>query len=610
MTKRNWITLNDDGTTRADDISFQIAVTDGKVKATGSSSWPSRFLLEFNCMRCTGPAIGGPFRSEIRAPARVVRKTPYSWASGFTRLSLSPGMNVAAFVPLSSNSMRGKATSSTLTAPSKCTVRIEGRRRIGGDAGFAETTFGTSSDTQDWNLQTYGGQRRRWYQDYVSSITLTGCNGAVGWDEDGCSDGYSDNLALNEGKTELPGDLEYDTCKIRMNPITDAVDLATGANTKTLRFGNAGNTKLVDHMKANKICPHNWCEKDWCLQYWPDSSRSSDLGTNAGDAWGLYTAPCHDREQATDLKTQGTQQFKLDPITKQLKAFHMDLPTEKCVNLYPRDSDGLFWPTDSKWNSYGNKYIRGRYVSVEDCLDFDGVSESSPGASGTTQMKTGKTKEGQTWEKYSCDTDNACKLRNPRTQMCLALYPTICDNNNDKCEGGSLLTSNFNRTIVGLDDCSSEKVFRYKDMEDNRWDTGEAAILSPTLTLQQEYQSDLLSDKSRKMKDKVKVQWCKEGPGLCVDQMDAAYGGATVPKSEVQFLFNAGEMVYSSSADHKCAAAVVQSCEEWDGSTTSWNGGTCSIKYAQSGTTISVAASTLSPAKSSWMVSNQPMLAK
>jgi len=423
------------------------------------------------------------------------------------------------------------------------------------------------------------------YQDNVDTIKLEGCAGAMAWDQDSCSDGYSDNVALEEGETTLPSDLARDTCRIELNPIVPGkVDIGTGTGSSDLRFGSDNvDQGLVDALKASSDCDNDWCKKDWCLQYWPDSARSSDLWSRTGDAWGLYVAPCVERDEDTSLSTQGTQQFMLDSTTGQLKIFHKDLPDPKCVNVYPQFTwisgsaivNGYFWPTDSSYSSsYGEKYIKGRYVSVEDCVDMGAVSETPHNTYGTDQMKTGKkdrygnfwsmarTNEGQKWEQYS-GSGGAYKLRNPRTGMCLALYPTICKNDNTNCKGGALVTSHFNMTIVGLDNCNSDKVFRYRDLEDNRWNQGDVGELKPLTTIQEEYQKQLLPDKS-KLLDKAQVSYCVEGPGLCGDSMDGAEGNVQLGQSEVQFFFMAGEKVYSSAESNACLVGGVVSCEPWD----------------------------------------------
>ena len=399
-------------------------------------------------------------------------------------------------------------------------------------------------------------------------------------------------------------------------------DSSATAKHPGLRMGPSLHQGLVDALKAKESCDNDWCKKDWCLQYWPDSARSSDLGANAGDAWGLYVAPCVERDEDTSLSTQGTQQFMLDSTTGQLKIFHKDLTDPKCVNVYPQFTwilsgsaivNGYFWPTDSSYSSsYGEKYIKGRYVSVEDCVDMGAVSETPHNTYGTDQMKTGKkdrygnfwsmarTNEGQRWEQYS-GSGGAYKLRNPRTGMCLALYPTICKNDNTNCKGGALVTSHFNMTIVGLDNCNSDKVFRYRDLEDNRWNQGDVGELKPLTTIQEEYQKQLLPDKS-KLLDKAQVSYCVEGPGLCGDSMDGTEGNVQLGQSEVQFFFMAGEKVYSSAESNACLVGGVVSCEPWDDQAT-WDGGNCKVDFSSAldGSGIkTVAASSLSPASTSW----------
>ena len=400
----NWLSRKSDGSPLIQGHKFKVTVSAGKVTAEATSPLSAAFTLEFNCLRCAGGLNIGPFRTEINAPASVVRTSSYKWASAPTRL------------------------------------------------------------------------------------------------------------------------------------------------------------QVVDYQTTS-----------WQLAYFEDASKVNVVGDNYGEAWGLYltkTAQGPDEEKSFTAANRGAQKFTLDWETGQLKVTHNSFATEKCVNLFPRDSDGLFWPTDSGWKSaFGSNYLTGRYVTVTDCLDFDTAKETKTDA--VLSTSTGVTKEGQTWEVYDCTTTKSipgsvrfeknCKLRNKRTKMCLAKYGNNCDNqNNGKCTGGTDCGADL--YIIGLSTCDSSQSLRFTDMEDNSWQTGEPGQVASGLTQAQVYRKAILPDKARKMDGKVEVSWCRTG--LCDIAIDAKTGGATLFKNEMQFRFSQGDMVYSSKFTDVCQVGVVESCDD------------------------------------------------
>ena len=88
MDLTNWLSRKSDGSPLSEDHKFKVTVSAGKVTAEATSPFSGAFTLEFNCMRCVGGLNIGPFRTEINAPASVVRTSSYKWASAPTRLAI------------------------------------------------------------------------------------------------------------------------------------------------------------------------------------------------------------------------------------------------------------------------------------------------------------------------------------------------------------------------------------------------------------------------------------------------------------------------------------------------------------------------------------------
>jgi hypothetical protein len=294
------------------------------------------------------------------------------------------------------------------------------------------------------------------------------------------------------------------------------------------------------------------------------------------------------------------------------------------VTLLPRythrNTNKNFWPTDEKWASdYGEDWMKGRYVSVEECLpqerhgEYYAISESGAINEHLCHKMYGNderclTVEGQMWEKYSDTTPQAggrWKIRNPRTGMCLAMFPTECINEykHDRrdcwADSGSpaeRATTGFvsnhatmrtpddgKHLMVGLDVCDSWRVFSWTDHEEGKIGKGETAEVDPGMTLQQRYQYRLLPTAAQVAYENGAITAFNKEPG----KEDKT---ATLLPSDFDFWFEPNDSVYSSVNSNECTVGKVTSCSKSDFK--------CQVNF--DGQTQTVDLSTLSPADAIW----------
>jgi len=253
-----------------------------------------------------------------------------------------------------------------------------------------------------------------------------------------------------------------------------------------------------------------------------------------------------------------------------------------------------------KKKNYNENWITGRYVGVADCLPTDTTQTAS---GGVISRSGAVTREGQMWEKYD-ESGGKWKLRNLRTKMCLALYPTKGSNNDDgTVTKGEIVDEKH--IIVGLAKCTASNVFRWSDHEDGKVAKGDEAEVQPGMTLQQQYQYKLLPKAKQEAidNDQITVFNTEAGQQRCYDAPvtgNSARGGSTTRECETKvatlastnflFWFNQGDHVYSSANSDKCTKGTVTSCSK-----TNFN---CVVQFGGQSKTIEL--STMSPADAIW----------
>jgi hypothetical protein len=303
-------------------------------------------------------------------------------------------------------------------------------------------------------------------------------------------------------------------------------------------------------------------KRAFCLKYWADYKKSKGFA-DTGDAWGVFTSFCHPKDDVDN-----SQYFYLHKASKTLRVNDDEAKEEKCVTLYPRkDGSKKFWPNDMNLPSklkqkYSSTWLVGRYISVEKCKPSDAKKTQS----GSTKVEK-VTVEGQEWEAIAEETitrdpltmvassRKAYKLRNLRTQMCLAVFGSE-DGKNKKgsySEGDASLDKDDAtkaKFVVGADLCSSTRVYRFVDYGDSEILKGDSGIVRPPTTEEEQYEKELTPTKAKP--DTLTV----------VNTVKARDGNAApLVQADVRLLFKAGERVLlSQKVDSTCNVGIVGAC--------------------------------------------------
>jgi hypothetical protein len=305
-------------------------------------------------------------------------------------------------------------------------------------------------------------------------------------------------------------------------------------------------------------------KRAFCLKYWADykTSKSNDP---KGSAWGLFTSFCHPLDEVDN-----SQYLYIDKASKTLRVNDDEAQEEKCVTLYPRkDGSQTFWPNDVNLPSKlkektDSNWLVGRYISVEDC------SNAKKTESGSTKVET-VTAEGQEWEAISEQVLSrnpltgitispplkSYKMRNPRTQMCLAVFGSEDGQNREGSysEGKAALDTGDTTTakfVVGSDLCSSTRAYRFVDYGDSEILKGDTGIVRPPTTEEEQYEKELTPDKAKAHPDALTV----------VNTVKVREGNAaSLVQTDVRLLFKEGERVLlSQKIDTTCNVGVVGIC--------------------------------------------------